>query len=240
MVVESTYRMVSLSILANWRWPPFFGCLAGTGCDRVLAVDGAAVLRVALQSGHRTVAVSFSSDPRQSDSGCYRRAFSRLAAGAGNVALLDAAAYPWDEVAQLYGLRWDAEINLRSLKTMMNMDVLRCQTPEMVRKEIWAHLLAYNLIRIVIAQAAQTHGKHPRQISFTRALRTLEAFRQTLAHTQHDRLPGMYKQILKTIASHEIANRPNRLEPRNRKRRPKPYKLMTKPHNEAVRGWLPE
>ena len=147
--------------------------------------------------------------------------------------LLDSAAYPWEQVAELYGLRWDAEINLRSLKTMMNMDVLRCQTPEMVRKEIWAHLLAYNLIRIVIAQAAATHGKHPRQISFTRTLRTLEAFRHTLARTQRDRLPGMYKQILKTIASHEIANRPNRLEPRQRKRRPKPYKLMTKPRNEA-------
>ncbi len=149
--------------------------------------------------------------------------------------VLDSASYPWQEVAGLYGLRWDAEINLRSLKTLMNMDVLRCQTPEMVRKEIWAHLLAYNLIRTVIAQAALAHEKHPRQISFTRAMRTLEAFGHTLAHTQRDRLPAMYKQMLKMIASHEIANRPHRLEPRQRKRRPKPYKLMTKPRNEARR-----
>ncbi len=105
----------------------------------------------------------------------------------------------------------------------------------MVRKELWAHLLAYNLIRTVIAQAALAHGKHPRQISFTRAMRTLEAFRQTLAHTHRDRLPAMFQQILKAIAAHEIANRPNRLEPRQRKRRPKPYKLMTKPRNEARR-----
>jgi hypothetical protein len=149
--------------------------------------------------------------------------------------LLDSAAYPWEEVAQLYGLRWDAEINLRSLKTMMNMDVLRCQTPEMVRKEIWAHLLAYNLIRTVIAQAALAHGKHPQQLSFTRAMRTLEAFRPTLAQSTRDRLAALYDQLLKAIASHEIANRPHRLEPRQRKRRPKPYQLMTKPRNEARR-----
>jgi hypothetical protein len=147
--------------------------------------------------------------------------------------LLDAQLYPLDEIAKLYRLRWDAELNLRSLKTMMNMDVLRCQTPDMVRKEIWAHLLAYNLIRTVIAQAAAKHGKHPRQISFTRAMRTLEAFRPTLAHTPTARLADLYEQMLSAIASHEIANRPDRLEPRQRKRRPKPYKLMTKPRNQA-------
>ena len=117
----------------------------------------------------------------------------------------------------------------------MNMDVLRCHTPEMVRKEIWAHLLAYNLIRTVIAQAAATHGKLPRQLSFTRAMRTLEAFRPTLAQSTRDRLAALYDQLLKAIASHEIANRPHRLEPRQRKRRPKPYKLMTKPRNETRR-----
>jgi len=147
--------------------------------------------------------------------------------------LLDAEIFPQDEIAELYRLRWDAEINLRSLKTMMNMDVLRCRTPEMVRKEMWAHLLAYNLIRTVIAQAAAKHGKHPRQISFTRAMRTLEAFRPTLAQQTNKNLPEIYKHMLTAIASHEIANRPDRLEPRQRKRRPKPYKLMTKPRKQA-------
>ncbi len=118
---------------------------------------------------------------------------------------------------------------------MMNMDVLRCQTPEMVRKEIWAHLLAYNLIRTVIAQAALAHEKHPWQISFTRAMRTLEAFRPTLAQSTRHQLVALYDQLLKAIASHEIANRPDRLEPRQRKRRPKPYKLMTKPRNKSRR-----
>jgi len=136
--------------------------------------------------------------------------------------LLDNKRYSIADIAELYRLRWDAEINLRSLKTMMNMDVLRCQSPDMVRKEIWAHLLAYNLIRTVIAQAAAKHDKHPRQISFTRAMRTLEAFRSPLAHTPSRELAALYKHMLQAIASHEIANRPNRLEPRQRKRRPKP------------------
>lgn len=147
--------------------------------------------------------------------------------------LLDAAQFSVAEIAKLYRLRWDAEINLRSLKTMMHMDVLRCLSPEMVRKEIWAHLLAYNLIRTVIAQAAAQHDKHPRQISFTRAMRTLEAFRSPLAYTPSHGLLTLYEHMLLAIASHEIANRPDRLEPRQRKRRPKPYHLMTKPRRLA-------
>jgi len=147
--------------------------------------------------------------------------------------LLDAEQYPRDEIARLYRLRWDAEINLRSLKTMMHMDVLRCQTPDMVRKEIWAHLLAYNLIRTVIAQAAARHGNDPRQISFTRAMRTVEAFRPAIAHAPREQLALLYEHMLTAIASHKIGNRPDRLEPRQRKRRPKPYKLMTKPRNQA-------
>jgi hypothetical protein len=147
--------------------------------------------------------------------------------------LLDAQPYPREEIAHLYRLRWDAEINLRSLKTMMHMDVLRCQTPDMVRKEIWAHLLAYNLIRTVIAQAAARHGKDPRQISFTRAMRTLEAFRPAIARVPREQLAALYEHMLTAIASHETGNRPDRLEPRQRKRRPKPYKLMTKPRSQA-------
>jgi hypothetical protein len=147
--------------------------------------------------------------------------------------LLSDEQYSVADISKLYRLRWDAEINLRSLKTMMNMDVLRCRSPEMVRKEIWAHLLAYNLIRTVIAQAAAKHGKHPRTISFTRAMRTLEAFRSPLAHTSSQQLAMLCEHMLQAIASHEIANRPNRLEPRQRKRRPKPYDLMTKPRPQA-------
>jgi len=149
--------------------------------------------------------------------------------------LLDPEAYPVAEIAELYRLRWDAEVNLRSLKTVMHLDVLHGHSPDMVRKEIWAHLLTYNLIRTVIAQAAASHEKHPRELSFTRALRTLEAFRFLLAFAHPEDLPLFYRYLLAAIASHEIANRPGRLEPRQRKRRPKPYKFMTKPRDQARR-----
>jgi hypothetical protein len=149
--------------------------------------------------------------------------------------LLDAEVYSQKEIAAIYRLRWDAEINLRSLKSVMQMDVLRCLTPEMVRKELWAHLLAYNLIRTVIMQAAREHGKNPRQLSFKRALRTLEAFRPVLATARGDQLVMLYHDLLQAIASHRIGHRPDRLEPRQRKRRPKPYKLMTKPRPQARR-----
>ncbi len=136
-------------------------------------------------------------------------------------------------ISESYRLRWDAGINLRWLTTMMNMDVLRCQSPEIIRTEICAHLLAYNLIRTVIAQAAAKHDKHPRQISFTRAMRTLEAFCWPLAHGSSQQLATIHQRMRRAIASHEIANRPNRLEPRQRKRRPEPYRLMTKLRNQA-------
>lgn len=147
--------------------------------------------------------------------------------------LLDAEQYPSDDVADLYGQRWDAEINLRSLKTIMQMDVLRGATPEMVRKEIWACLLAYNLIRTVIAQAAAQHGKHPKHISFKRALRTVEHFRPALAAATPTRLPQIYEHMLHAIAAHTIGNRPGREEPRRVKRRPKPYPRLNEPRDEA-------
>jgi hypothetical protein len=122
----------------------------------------------------------------------------------------------------------------------MQMDVLRCQSPEMVRKEIWAHLLAYNLIRTVMAQAAHVHGKHPRRLSFLRTLRTLEAFRPLLAHAHADALPELYRELLRAVAAHEVGNRPDRLEPRQRKRRPKPYNLMTEPRAKARKQYARE
>src|SRR4029079_9174422 len=80
------------------------------------------------------------------------------------------------DLAQLYRARWSAEIDLKSLKHTMQMDVLRCKTPEFVRKEVWTHIMAYNLIRTVIAQAAVKHGFAPRTISFKGAIQSLEAF----------------------------------------------------------------
>src|SRR5947199_8811949 len=95
--------------------------------------------------------------------------------------LLDAQGHPKEDWAWLYRARWHAELDLRSLKQTLQMDVLRCKTPELVRKELWAHVLTYNLIRTIIAQAASQHGVEPRAISFKGAVQTLEAFQPALA-----------------------------------------------------------
>ena len=101
--------------------------------------------------------------------------------------LLDADEFTKDDLAQLYRARWNAELDLRSLKQTLQMDVLRCKTPELVRKEIWTHILAYNLIRTIIAQAATKHGIEPRSISFKGAVQTLEAFQPVIAlQGEHD------------------------------------------------------
>jgi Transposase DDE domain len=155
--------------------------------------------------------------------------------------LLDANALTRDDLAQLYRARWNAELDLRSLKRTLQMDVLRCKTPELVRKELWAHILAYNLIRTVMAQAAARHGIEPRSISFKGAAQTLEAFRPVIAR------PGewdaasrtrVYQQILDAIATHRVGDRPDRFEPRLRKRRPKHYAFLRKPRDETKRAML--
>jgi len=137
--------------------------------------------------------------------------------------LLDADVFTMEELAGLFNIRWRAEIDLRSLKTVMEMDVLRCKTPEMVRKEIWAHLLAYNLIRTVIARAAEAHKRQPYDISFKGAMQTINSFRDYMLM---DLTANWYEQLLNSIAYHEVGNRPGRYEPRARKRRPKSYKLL--------------
>ena len=94
--------------------------------------------------------------------------------------LLDAEAYTKEEVADLFLRRWNIEMDLRSIKDVLQMDVLRCKTPEMVQKEIWMHLLAYNLIRGVMAKAAEAHDKQPRELSFKGALQTMTAFQDAM------------------------------------------------------------
>jgi Transposase DDE domain len=147
--------------------------------------------------------------------------------------LLDAAEYPAEDLADLYRVRWQAELNLRSLKVVLGLDVLRCLTPAMVRKEIWVHVLAYNLLRTVMAQAAQAQGLEPWQISFKGALQTVLAFADTLADATTEQLPALYPGLLQAVASHRVGDRPDRLEPRKRKRRPKHYPHLTQPREQA-------
>jgi hypothetical protein len=146
--------------------------------------------------------------------------------------LTDAQEFPKEAILDLYHARWNVEIDLRSIKTYLSMDILRCQTPEMVRKEIWAHLLAYNLVRHVMAQAAREHGVTPRQLSFAGALQTLNEYRTLLLTATAAALPALSQQILVAIASHRVGHRPNRCEPRKVKRRPKGYSRLIRPRAE--------
>jgi predicted RNA-binding Zn ribbon-like protein len=143
--------------------------------------------------------------------------------------MCDHDSYSRDDILDLYHERWHAEIDLRSLKTQMKMEVLRCKTPEMVRKEIWAHLLAYNLVRTVMAQAAQEHNLTPREISFAGTMQTLNEFRTSLLHAAADELPELTRRILSAIARHRVGHRPGRCEPRKIKRRPKGYSRLLVP-----------
>ena len=118
----------------------------------------------------------------------------------------------------------------------MQMDCLRCKTSELVRKEAWTRLLAYNLTRTVMAQAADKHDVEPRALSFKGTAQTLEAFQPfmvSVAQRGHQLRAELYQQLLDTIVTHRLANRPDRFEPRKKKRRRMPYDLLSKPRAEA-------
>jgi hypothetical protein len=155
--------------------------------------------------------------------------------------LLDAEEITKGDLAQVYRARWNAELDVRSLKRTMPMDVLRCKTPDLVRKEIWVHVLAYNRIRTIMAQAASTHGIEPRSVSFKGAIQTLEAFQPVIALQGEDdaeRRREVYREVLEAIATHRVADRPDRVEPRLRKRRPKHDGYLRKPRSETKRDLL--
>lgn len=150
--------------------------------------------------------------------------------------LLDAEEFTKEDIAEIYFRRWNVELDLRNIKSVMQMDMLRCKTPELVRKEIWTHILAYNLIRTVIAQAAIRHVLHPRSISFKGTIQMLEAFQQLIAFTdQHHAAHRtyLYENLLDAMASQRVANRPGRFEPRRIKRRKRKYARLTKPRRET-------
>lgn len=147
--------------------------------------------------------------------------------------LLDPAEVPAAELATLYRRRWQAELNLRSLKTVLQMDHLRCKTPHRVRNEFYMHLVAYNLIRQAMAVAASTAGVEPWTISFKGTLQTLNHL-LPLLDTQLS-TAAWCQALLRAIAAHEVGNRPDRFEPRVKKRRPKEYPLMCQPREHYKR-----
>jgi hypothetical protein len=147
--------------------------------------------------------------------------------------MVDDQEYNKEELADLFLERWNVELDLRSIKVAMEMDVLRCKTAQMVVKEIWTHLLAYNLIRGLIAAAAEAHGKQPRRLSFKGALQALQAFRDSMGLVSRERRRALVEHMLLAITAYEVGNRPGRVEPRAIKRRPKPHDLLCEPREQA-------
>ncbi len=137
------------------------------------------------------------------------------------------------QIGDLYERRWSGEVDIRSIKSTMKMDILRCKTPAMVEKEIWAHLLAYNLLRTVMAVAASANDVEPRAISFKGAKQTLTAFAPKLEAAQPQQRAGLVDALLQAVACHRVGDRPGRWEPRARKRRPKPSKRLNQPRRVA-------
>jgi hypothetical protein len=147
--------------------------------------------------------------------------------------LLDPDAFSWREAAALYGARWYAELDLRAIKDTLQMGVLRGKTPAMARKEVWAHLLAYNLIRGLMARAAQEAGLLPWQVSFAGAVQTVTAFAPLAWGVEEAAWEEIGQRLRAALAEHRVNDRPGRCEPRAQKRRPQTYPLLNEPRDRA-------
>ena len=154
--------------------------------------------------------------------------------------LTDAEKYTTNDLAELYRFRWLAELDIRAIKITMGMDVLRCKTPEMVRKEMWTCLLAYNLIRQIMLQSAHESGLQPRQLSITAAMQSVAASWLVIVLSEDRVAERLIEATLANLPAHIIGHRPDRTEPRAVKRRPKPHKLLTKPRDQARAELLAE
>ena len=143
--------------------------------------------------------------------------------------LHDSGMYTKKDIGELYLMRWHIELDLRAIKDVMGMGILRCKTPEMVRKEVWMFIIAYNLIRYMMSCSAKLFKKMPRNLSFKAAL---QGVRTLIIGTLHQ-IEVRLSAVLVIISEHRVNNRPNRVEPRCVKRRPKPYRKLREPRRLA-------
>lgn len=145
--------------------------------------------------------------------------------------LLDPKAFPAQALGELYFQRWSVELHFREIKTLLGLDVLRCLSPQMVHKELLLHLIAYNLIRCLMQQAAISHQLDLSRISFKGTLDTLRHFADVIraANAKPKQQAQLYHEMLRLIALDQLPIRPQRSEPRAKKRRPNNYQLLTKP-----------
>ncbi|NIP55181.1 MAG: transposase [Phycisphaerae bacterium] len=147
--------------------------------------------------------------------------------------LLDPKAYPFEEIAGLYRDRWIVELRLRDIKTTLGMDILRGKSADVVRKEIYMHLLVYNLIRVLMWQASESHDRPLHRLSFAGTLQRVNVVLPYLwLFSGTKKAVVLYQYLLSWIARDKLPFRPNRIEPRVVKRRPKEYALLNKPRSE--------
>jgi hypothetical protein len=147
--------------------------------------------------------------------------------------LLDPKAFPNEAFAQLYRSRWNAELYLRDIKITMGMNILRCKTPEIVEKELAMHIIAYNLVRALMIESAQTHHILYERLSFKGSISTVRQWAPilappTLSHSKRSRL---FARMIFYIAKDQLPRRPNRVEPRAIKRRPSGYQFLMQPRH---------
>jgi len=147
--------------------------------------------------------------------------------------LTHAKTYPKDDIAELYRARWQVELDIRTIKVTLGMDILRCRTPAMVHREIWTCLLAYNLIRQAMLQSARASGLSPRELSFTAAMQSVAANWQVIALSDGAAADALIEAAWATMADHLVGKRPGRVEPRAVKRRPKEQALLMEPRAQA-------
>jgi hypothetical protein len=150
--------------------------------------------------------------------------------------LLDGELYSSQDLTDLFAQRWHCELDLRSLKQVLGLRRLRCQTPAMVRKELWVYLLAYNLIRVRMAQAAAVHDQLPRTLSFTAAKTHIHNFAPHLSAASNPAHHRLETELLQAIASRRVGQRSGRKEPRAVKKRQQKYSYLTKPRHQARQG----
>jgi len=137
---------------------------------------------------------------------------------------------PKQALKTLYKSRWQVELDIRNIKTTLGMETLSCKTPQMGEKEMWVYLLAYNLIRLMMAQSALMADVLPRTLSFKHTLQLWLGWSGNHKQAnEQDSISG----LLLLVAEQSVGNRPGRIEPRAIKRRPKPYPLLTKPRHDA-------
>jgi hypothetical protein len=147
--------------------------------------------------------------------------------------LVDAQLYPADQLALLYAKRWQVELWFRDIKTSMGMEVLRCQSPEMIHKELEMFFIAYNLVRCLMIQASQEYEVQLQRLSFKGTIEGVRQFSIAIAQARsHKKQKELINKLLQTIAADLVTERPGRREPRAVKRRPKPCAWLTEPRKK--------